>query len=124
MATTSENKRTGSHQENAAPWLVLRHVEHEHIGTLAQLLRKTGIAFRYADLFQGDAVPENTAGIGGLIVMGGPVGVYDSATYPFLEQEQALIRRCAEDGLPVLGICLGAQLIAAALGAKVYPGPQ
>ena len=104
--------------------MVLRHVEHEHIGTLAQLMRKSGIAFRYADLYEGDAVPKNAVGIGGLIVMGGPMGVYDSATYPFLEQEQALIRHCAEEGLPVLGICLGAQLIAAALGAKVYPGEK
>jgi GMP synthase (glutamine-hydrolysing) len=120
----SKNEKAGSQNEKAAPWLVLRHVEHEHIGTLAQLLRKSGIAVRYADLFHGDAVPKDAAGIGGLIVMGGPMGVYESATYPFLEQEQALIRRCAEEGPPVLGICLGAQLIAAALGAKVYAGPQ
>src|SRR5512135_1215864 len=98
--TGTQNDKSGPQNQKAGPWLVLRHVEHEHVGTLAQLLRKSGIEFRYADLFQsenpGDAVSKNSAGIGGLIVMGGPMGVYDSATYPFLEKEQALIRRCAE----------------------------
>ena len=104
------------------PWLVLRHIEHEHIGTLAQVLEGAGIAYRYLDVFRGDVVPETPADWSGLIVMGGPMGVYEADRYPFLREEQRLIRQATEAGLPVLGICLGSQLIAGALGARVYPG--
>ena len=107
-----------------AAWLVLRHVEHEHIGTLAQILGKAGMEYRYLDVFRGEAVPDSPARCRGLILMGGPMGVYEAARYPFLQDEQRLIRQAAEAGLPVLGICLGSQLIAGALGARVYPGPK
>ncbi len=110
--------------ETNSEWLVVRHVEHEHIGTLARVLEEARIPFRYADVFRGDPVPEDPGGIGGLIVMGGPMGVYEGDRYPFLLAEQRLIRRAAERGLPVVGICLGAQLIAGALGARVYPGER
>lgn len=106
------------------PWLVLRHVEHEHIGTLAQVLEKAGMEYRHLDVFRGEAVPDTPAGWRGLIVMGGPMGVYEADRYPFLREEQRLIRQATEAGLPVLGICLGSQLIAGALGARVYPGPK
>lgn len=59
-----------------------------------------------------------------LIVMGGPMGVYEETQYPWLATEKALIRDAIAAGKPVLGICLGAQLIAAALGAKVYPNKE
>ena len=110
--------------QQSSPWLVFRHVEHEHIGTLAQVLADAGIAHRYVDVFRGETVPESLANPHGVIVMGGPMGVYEADRYPFLRDEQRFIRQAAEAGLPVLGICLGAQLIAAALGARVYPGPQ
>ncbi|HWP84832.1 MAG TPA: gamma-glutamyl-gamma-aminobutyrate hydrolase family protein [Terriglobia bacterium] len=106
------------------PWLVIRHVEHEHIGTLAAALESAGQAFRYLDVFRGAAVPDNPARWSGLIVMGGPMGVYEADRYPFLAAEMRLIRQAAEQSLPVLGICLGSQLIAGALGARVYPGPH
>jgi GMP synthase (glutamine-hydrolysing) len=111
-------------EEQAGEWLVFRHVEHEHIGTLAGVMNEIGIPYRYADLFRHEPVPARLDQIAGLIVMGGPMGVYDTDRYPFLKQEKALIRQASKAGLPVLGICLGAQLIASALGAKVYPGPQ
>lgn len=104
------------------PWLVIRHVEHEHIGALASALEEAKMTWRHLDVFRGDRVPEQLADARGLIVMGGPMGVYEADKYPFLVQEQALIRDVADRGLPVLGICLGAQLIAAALGARVYSG--
>ena len=99
-------------------------MEREHIGTLAGALEKAAMRYRYLDLFRGDPVPQSAAGLQGLIVMGGPMGVYESDTYPFLRQEQALIRQAIAERLPVLGICLGSQLIAAELGARVYPGPR
>ncbi|MBI4465484.1 MAG: gamma-glutamyl-gamma-aminobutyrate hydrolase family protein [Acidobacteria bacterium] len=112
------------------PWLVLRHVEHEHLGTVARALDHAGQPYQYLDVFRGDPVPENLFGslgsLGplGLIVMGGPMSVYEADRYPFLKEEMRLIRQATETGLPVLGICLGAQLIAGALGARVYPGPR
>lgn len=105
-------------------WLILRHVEHEHIGTLAAVLDRAKIRYRYTDLFRHDSVPKNADDIGGLVVMGGPMGVYESDRYPFLKLEQTLIRQSVDNSLPVLGICLGAQLIASALDANVYPGPH
>lgn len=58
-----------------------------------------------------------------LIVLGGPIGVYDEPSYPFLAGELRLIERRLRVGAPLLGVCLGAQLIAAAAGARVFPGP-
>ena len=106
------------------PWVVIRHVELEQIGTIAAVLERAGIYYRYLDVFRGVPVPESLSGLGGLIVMGGPMGVYDADRYPFLTREMNLIRQARESQLPVIGICLGAQLIAAALGARVYPGAQ
>jgi len=106
------------------PWVVIRHVELEHIGTIATAFDRAQIRYHYRDVFRGEPVPENLSGLGGLIVMGGPMGVYEADRYPFLKAEMNLIRQASQSQLPVLGICLGAQLIAAALGARVYPGPQ
>jgi GMP synthase (glutamine-hydrolysing) len=105
-------------------WLVIRHAEHEHIGTIATALELAGVAYRYLDVYRGEAVPASLADWAGLIVMGGSMGVYETARFPFLAAEMGLIHQAARASLPVLGICLGSQLIAGALGARVYPGPQ
>ncbi len=105
------------------PWLAIRHAEHEHIGTIAAAFDHAAVRFRYLDVYRGDPVPGSLAGWGGLIVMGGSMGVYEADRHPFLVDEMKLIRQAAAASLPVLGICLGAQLIAGALGARVYPGP-
>src|SRR5262249_22554762 len=81
------------------------------------------LSARYVRSFAGKPVPQ-TLDDAGLIVMGGPMGVYEADRYPFLRQEMALIERAVGDGKPVLGVCLGSQLLAAALGADVYKGPQ
>jgi GMP synthase-like glutamine amidotransferase len=59
----------------------------------------------------------------GFVVMGGPMGAYETEKYPFLEQECALISEMVKKHRPVVGVCLGAQLLAKALGARVFPGP-
>jgi len=104
--------------------LTIRHVAFEDVGTLESALLKTGfeLQFREAGLHDLSAIDPLAPDL--LIVLGGPIGVYEQAEYPFLTDEIALLRRRLEADLPILGICLGAQLLAASLGARVYPGTK
>ena len=105
-------------------WLVLRHTPAEGLGLLANPLRDFGIHHRYLDLPRGESLPRDLRTVGGLIVLGGTMAAYDAARHPFLATESTLIERTLTAGRPVLGICLGAQLIAQALGARVYAGEK
>jgi len=101
--------------------IALRHVQFEDVGTFDTVLTEQGYCLQYLDPTL-DAL--DTAKIQNTdlwIVLGGPVGVYDEQIYPFLEKELSIVRQRLENGRPILGVCLGAQLIARALGAKVYP---
>jgi GMP synthase (glutamine-hydrolysing) len=105
------------------PIPILRHVPHEPAGTLVDALAAAGLEFRYVDLFQDAAAASrlDLTGVPGLVVMGGPMNVDQTAQYPFLATEVELIRQALARRVPMLGICLGAQLLAKAAGAKVYP---
>jgi GMP synthase (glutamine-hydrolysing) len=105
-------------------WLVLRHAQAEGIGLLGNALRERGIQHRALDIFRGEPVPKDVRGVGGLIILGGPMAAYEQDKYPFLRPESALIEKAIAAGRPVLGICLGAQLIAQTLGARVFPGEK
>jgi GMP synthase (glutamine-hydrolysing) len=111
-------------QNSQADYLVIRHIAREPLGLLGSALERAGRTFRYVDSANGDPVPGALDGERGLIVLGGPMGVYEAAAHPYLEDEIRLIARVVEQGRPILGICLGAQLLAAALGARVYKGEQ
>jgi len=104
--------------------MVWRHVAFETLGILEDLFTARGWDFAYVDIPTADlnAVDVLTPRL--LVVLGGPIGVNDSHDYPFLTQEIALLKKRLDAGQPTLGICLGAQLIAKALGANVYRGPQ
>ena len=103
--------------------LVVRHLAFEDLGHFAPVLADKGYSISYFDvgLDAFDAAEFAAAGL--LIVLGGPIGVYEEDKYPFLTQEIELIRARLAAKRPTLGICLGAQLMARALGARVYPGP-
>jgi len=98
----------------------LKHVPFEGLGCIREWGRDQGHTFSKTALFVGDAFPDPD-GFEFLIVMGGPMGVYDDIQFPWLAQEMQFIGQCIRQGKKILGICLGAQLIARALGADVYP---
>jgi GMP synthase-like glutamine amidotransferase len=101
--------------------IVLQHAASEGTGFLGVIFGRYRVAHRVVRVFAGDAVPGSAAAAAGLVLLGGPMNVGDG--HPYLEAEQRLIRDALERNVPVLGICLGAQLIAAALGARVYDNP-
>src|SRR5947199_2862698 len=103
--------------------ILLQHVAHEGPGRIVPVFRDFGIPLEVRKLYQGDEVPTDLDDLRVLIVMGGPMGVADIGTgkHPFLDKELELLKRLVQHDRPVLGICLGAQLLAAAAGAKVYP---
>jgi len=102
--------------------LALRHVPFEGIGLLAPSFQERGIVCDYADLYREGASVPDIAAYAGLIFMGGPMSANDSL--PFLDRERALVAQAIEREQPLLGICLGSQLIARCLGAEVHRNPQ
>ncbi|HWP67631.1 MAG TPA: gamma-glutamyl-gamma-aminobutyrate hydrolase family protein [Candidatus Limnocylindria bacterium] len=105
-------------------WIVLRHSPLEGVGLLGTVLRDYGIHHRGLDLYRGEPAPKDTRSMGGLIVLGGAMGLHQVEQFPFLKTELQLVERTITAGRPVLGICLGAQMIAHALGARVFPGER
>jgi GMP synthase (glutamine-hydrolysing) len=104
--------------------LVLSHVTFEDLGTLEAPLRWRGFQIENVNASEARFPLPQAESCDLLIVLGGPIGVYDHQDYPFLKDEIALIAARLTARKPILGICLGAQLMAAALGARVYPGQQ
>jgi GMP synthase (glutamine-hydrolysing) len=104
--------------------IALQHAECEGLGSIGDVLGASNIEVRMVRGDLGEAIPQHLGDASGLIVMGGPTGVYEYERYPFLADEIRLIQSAVNTDTPVLGICLGSQLLAAALGAKVYKGPR
>lgn len=101
--------------------LVLQHEACEPLGIFESLLEKKGIECDYARLYE-EKAPAGLDGYDGVIAMGGPMNVYQEKEYPFLKADDRLIKEALKKGKPVLGVCLGAQLMAKALGARVSKG--
>ncbi len=99
----------------------LYHAPTETVGLIGDVLKQLKLNFKEIRLNGGQSLPKNTDEIDALIVMGGPMNVDETKKYPFLADEVKLIQKLIKEKKPVLGICLGAQLIAKALGSKVYP---
>ena len=104
------------------PVWIFRHAAHEGPGYLADFLEQRGIPFHVIAVDAGDPVPVSPDGASGLVLMGGPMSVIDPLTW--IPEEMDLIARAHSRGIPVLGHCLGGQLIARALDAAVAPGPE
>lgn len=101
--------------------VVIRHIHFEDLGTLGPVLQERGYRVQYVDPAVDDLAKVDVLAPDLLVVLGGPIGAFDDALYPFLAAELALVERRLAAARPLLGICLGAQLIARALGAGVAP---
>jgi GMP synthase (glutamine-hydrolysing) len=101
----------------------LQHAEDEKPGSIVSFFKRRGESLKKTALFSGEPLPDIDS-FDLLIVLGGPMGVRDVKKYPWLKEEKKFIRKAIKENKKVLGICLGAQLIASALGAKVYKGKE
>ena len=101
---------------------VFQHVSYEDIGSIHEWLSARGAEIRYTRFYANDRIP-TLDGVDLLIVMGGPMSVNDETEFPWLVAEKLALREAIARGIPVLGICLGSQLVASALGARVYRNP-
>ena len=102
--------------------LIFQHAEPEHPGLITTALESVGVESEIIRTDLGGALPPSLEGSDGLIIMGGPQSVYEEDRFPFLKGEKLLAREAVDKGKPMLGVCLGSQIIADVLGADVRPG--
>jgi GMP synthase (glutamine-hydrolysing) len=104
--------------------LVIKHVEQEGPGMLGTFLEDAGWPMETLELGRGEALPESLGHVAAVIMLGGPMNVYEEEAYPFLQDEDRLIKQVLKEEIPFVGICLGAQLLAKACGARVMKAAQ
>jgi GMP synthase (glutamine-hydrolysing) len=108
---------------SGAPLLVLQHIACEPPAAYEDELRAWGLELHRVEVDEGEPLPDWRA-FGGIVAMGGPMGAYEDERLPWLTDEKRLIAAAVRAGTPYWGVCLGAQLLASALGARVFPGPE
>ncbi len=104
--------------------LIVKHVEQEGPGLLGKHFASAGWDITTVELSRGEPLPDTTDDITAVVILGGPMNVYEEEAYPFLRQEDYFIKEVLSAEVPLLGICLGAQLIAKACGERVMKAPQ
>jgi GMP synthase (glutamine-hydrolysing) len=102
---------------------VIQHMPCEGPGLIAVALARANVAVEVTRVDLGEPVPKDLGDAGGLVVLGGAMGVYEEEQFPYLRDELRLIEATMRADAPVLGVCLGSQLLASALGARVAPAP-
>ena len=102
---------------------IFQHVPFEGPAKIETWLKEKGHKLRHTRFYEDSTIPL-LKGVQGLIIMGGPMGAQDEEKFNWMIREKAFIKKALEAGLPVLGVCLGAQLMASVLGAKVYPNKE
>ena len=102
--------------------LVLQHADPEHPGLIADAVRNVGGTLETIRGDLGQAAPSSLEGYAGLIIMGGPQSVYEEDRFPYLRAEKQLAREAIDNSIPLIGVCLGSQIIADVLGSEVRPG--
>jgi GMP synthase-like glutamine amidotransferase len=108
---------------SASELLVLQHIACEPPAAFEDELRTWGVGLRRVEIDAGEPLPD-WRGFAGIVAMGGPMGAYEDERLPWLTAEKRLIEDAVRAGTPYWGVCLGAQLLAAALGARVFGGSQ
>ena len=103
--------------------LITKHIDIEGPGTIEDYFEKQGYRLKIINLHKGQHLPENFKGIEAIIFLGGPMNVYEEDKFPFLKEEDGFLKRAIKKEVPLLGICLGSQLIAKACGVRVTKSP-
>ncbi len=109
-------------QDGITRVVIVQQVPHEGPGVVGRMLRRLSADTEVVRAYRGDRIPRSVGPGAALVILGGPMGAYEEGKYPFLTDELRLIESALKAGTPVLGICLGAQLMARAAGARVYRG--
>ncbi len=104
--------------------IIIKHIDIEGPGTIGDFLDVNDIPYQIINVYDGQPLPASLSGISAVIVLGGPMNVYEEDKYPFLKQEDVFLKKVIIEEVPTLGFCLGAQLIAKAKGAIVKKAPQ
>ncbi len=104
--------------------LIIKNIAKEGPGTIEVYLKERGTAYDILDMYDCSVEIPDVRNYSHLVVMGGPMAVYEIDEHPYLSMEVAIIRAFIKSKKPVLGICLGAQMIAYGVGADIYPGPK
>ncbi len=102
--------------------LAIRHVKIEHAGLLGKALSDMGYQIDYVDTSEGQLLKEPLENYSLVLVLGGYMGAYEENKYPFLSYEFKIMENALKENIPLIGICLGAQMLAKVLGSKVYKG--
>jgi GMP synthase (glutamine-hydrolysing) len=104
--------------------LVLMHAEPEGPGTIGSFFRSQGVELHTLRLYEGDRLPDDPGEFDAIVSLGGPMNVYEEEEFSFLRDETSFLRTAIVANVPILGVCLGAQMIAKAAGARVTQSPN